>query len=401
MRALDATGFAFQSLRRTPARSGLMLLAMGIGVAAVMVLTALGEGARRYVTGEFASLGTNLVIVIPGRSETTGASPALFAGETPRDLTVADAAALTRSALVSRVAPIMVGSAAASYGSRTREVSVIGSTADMLEVRHWKLAAGGFLPRGDWGRGATVCVIGEKIRSELFGAGPAVGQWLRIGDWRFRVIGVLASEGRSIGVDVQELVVIPVASSEALFNSQALFRVLVEARSREAMPRVTQWVLDTLRERHQGEEDVTVITQDAVLATFDRIFQALTMTLGGIAAISLGVAGILIMNVMLVAVSQRTAEIGLLKALGADRRQIILLFLVEAVLLSVLGAVVGMLAGAAGSWGIGRIYPALDVVAPGWAIGAAAAVAIITGLVFGIMPARRAAQLDPIRALAG
>lgn len=401
MRALDATGFAFQSLRRTPARSGLMLLAMGIGVAAVMVLTALGEGARRYVTGEFSSLGTNLVIVIPGRSETTGASPALFAGETPRDLTVADAAALTRSALVSRVAPIMVGSAAASYGSRTREVSVIGSTADMLEVRHWKLAAGGFLPRGDWGRGATVCVIGEKIRSELFGAGPAVGQWLRIGDWRFRVIGVLASEGRSIGVDVQELVVIPVASAEALFNSQALFRVLVEARSREAMPRVTQWVLDTLRERHQGEEDVTVITQDAVLATFDRIFQALTMTLGGIAAISLGVAGILIMNVMLVAVSQRTAEIGLLKALGADRRQIILLFLVEAVLLSVLGAVVGMLAGAAGSWGLGRIYPALDVVAPGWAIGAAAAVAIITGLVFGIMPARRAAQLDPIRALAG
>jgi putative ABC transport system permease protein len=401
VRTLDAAGFAFQSLRRTPARSGLMLLAMGIGVAAVMVLTALGEGARRYVTGEFASLGTNLVIVIPGRSETTGASPALFAGETPRDLTVADAAALTRSALVSRVAPIMVGSAAASYGSRTREVPVIGSTADMLEVRHWKLAAGGFLPRGDWGRGATVCVIGEKIRSELFGAGPAVGQWLRIGDWRFRVVGVLASEGRSIGVDVQELVVIPVASAEALFNSQALFRVLVEARSREAMPRVTQWVLDTLRERHQGEEDVTVITQDAVLATFDRIFQALTMTLGGIAAISLGVAGILIMNVMLVAVSQRTAEIGLLKALGADRRQIIVLFLVEAVLLSVLGAVVGMLAGAAGSWGIGRIYPALDVVAPGWAIGAAAAVAIITGLVFGIMPARRAAQLDPIRALAG
>ncbi len=401
MRLLDTVGFASQSLRRSPLRSALMLLAMGIGVAAVVVLTALGEGARRYVTGEFASLGTNLVIVIPGRSETTGASPALFAGETPRDLTVADARALTRSGLVNRVAPIMVGSASASYDSLVREVPVIGSTAEMLAVRRWELAAGSFLPPGDWSRGATVCVIGEKVRRELFGDGPAVGQWLRIGDWRFRVVGVLASEGRSIGVDVQELVVIPVASAEALFNSPALFRVLVEARSREVMPRVTRFVEETLRERHQGEEDVTVITQDAVLATFDRIFEALTMTLGGIAAVSLAVAGILIMNVMLVAVSQRTAEIGLLKALGADRRQIVRLFITEALLLSMLGAVAGLVAGVIGSWSIGRIYPTLQVVAPLWAVVAGTGVAVASGLLFGIMPARRAARLDPIRALAG
>ena len=167
------------------------------------------------------------------------------------------------------------------------------------------------------------------------------------------------------------------------------------------MPRVTRFVEETLRERHQGEEDVTVITQDAVLATFDRIFEALTMTLGGIAAVSLAVAGILIMHVMLVAVSQRTAEIGLLKALGADRRQIVRLFITEALLLSMLGAVAGLVAGVIGSWSIGRIYPTLQVVAPLWAVVAGTGVAVASGLLFGIMPARRAARLDPIRALAG
>ncbi len=231
MRAYDVLHFAAGSLTRSGIRSLLMLLAMAIGVAAVVVLTSLGEGARRYVTGEFSSLGTNLLIVIPGRTETSGGAPAIIIGQTPRDLTLDDAEAVRRSYGVARIAPVVVGSAGVSFGGLEREVPVMGSTAELLDVRRWTMRRGDFLPGGDMQRASSVCVIGDKLRSELFGDQPAVGQWLRIGDRRFRVIGVLASEGRSIGIDVQELAIIPVASAQAMFNTQSLFRILVEARS--------------------------------------------------------------------------------------------------------------------------------------------------------------------------
>ena len=216
---------------------------------------------------------------------------------------------------------------------------------------------------------------------------------------RFRVIGILSSEGRSIGVDVEDLVIVPVASAQSLFNSFSLFRILVEATSRDSIPTAKKYVRETITERHQGEEDVTVVTQDAVLATFDKIFQALTFTVGGIAAISLSVGGILIMNVMLISVSQRTAEIGLLKALGATRNKITAMFITEALLLSLFGALIGIIIGNIGSWGIGVAYPQLPVGAPWWAVTAALGVAVITGLLFGTLPARQAARLDPVQAL--
>jgi putative ABC transport system permease protein len=246
-----------------------------------------------------------------------------------------------------------------------------------------------------------VAVIGRHLKQELFGAEPAVGQWLRIGDRRFRVIGVLASEGRSIGVDVQDVVIIPTATAQQLFNTESLFRILVEASSRGAIAPARDFIIRTLQARHQGVKDVTVITQDAVLATFDRILGALTYSVGGIAAISLVVAGILIMNVMLVAVSQRTAEIGLLKALGADRRQILSIFLGEALLLSSLGAMTGLILGEVGALVLRQAFPELPAHAPLWAVGAALAVALGTGVVFSLLPARRAAALDPVAALSG
>ena len=395
----DAAVFAWGALRGYPARTGLMLLAMAIGVAAVVVLTALGEGARRYVIGEFSALGTNLLIVIPGRSETGGFSPSTLMGETPRDLTIADAEALTRSVNVRRVAPLNVGQSEVSWGGRSREVVIIGATHEYLAIRKWKLGQGQFLPAAKWDRAIPVAVIGGKIRREIFGPHRALGEWLRIGDRRYRVVGILASKGRSIGVDVEDLVIIPVASAQQLFNTPSLFRILVEARSREAIAPARRFVIETLQRRHQGVKDVTVITQDAVLATFDKILGALTYAVGGIAAISLAVAGILIMNVMLVAVSQRTAEIGLLKALGASRREITVLILTEAGLLSATGALGGLLLGLLGNVLIRRVLPVLPAQTPLWALLSAIGVAVLTGLLFSILPARRAARLDPVLAL--
>ena len=396
---LDVLRFAWGALVGYPSRALLMLLAMSIGVASVVMLTALGEGARSYVRGEFASLGTNLLTVIPGRSETGGFSPSTLMGETPRDLTLADAQALTRSYSVRRVAPLNVGSAEVSRKGRVRDTVILGATHDMLALRRWQIMQGKFLPKIRWNRAMPVTVIGNKVREELFGTEPALGQWLRIGDRRFRVIGIMGSEGRSIGVDVEETVYIPVASAQQLFNTSSLFRILVEARSRNSLPAVEKYIIKTLQTRHQGVKDVTVITQDAVLLTFDKIIGALTYSVGGIAAISLMVAGILIMNVMLVAVSQRTAEIGLLKALGADHCQILSIFVGEALLLSSLGAVAGLIIGELGSLALRQAFPVLPAYAPLWAIAAAMGVALGTGALFSLLPARRAAALDPVTAL--
>jgi putative ABC transport system permease protein len=375
-----------------------MVLAMAIGVASVVVLTALGEGARRYVTNEFISLGTNLLIVLPGRSETTGGPPPLL-GETPRDLTLEDALSLTRSSAIRRVAPITLGSAPVSWKDRHREVIVFGSTPAFFEIRNLSMAQGRFLPPGDPTRGSAVCVLGYKLKKELFGNASPLGAWTRIGDRRFQVIGVLAKKGQSLGHDMADVAVVPVASAQTLFNTSTLFRVLVQAKGRDAIPRAKKAILSTVRERHEGEDDITVVTQDALLATFDKIFKTLTFSVAGIAGISLAVAGVLIMNVMLVAISQRTSEIGLLKAIGAPRSQILCLFLAESAMLSLIGAAFGLVVSFLGIWALARAFPSFPLRVPLWALGLAAAVALVTGLVFGALPARRAAKLDPVQAL--
>jgi putative ABC transport system permease protein len=392
---------ARDSALRARMRSFMLLLAMSIGVAAVVALTSLGEGARGYVAGEFQALGTRLIIVIPGRSETGGVAPGVLSGETPRDLTLNDAEAVLRIPQVERVAPMVIGAAPITAGALEREAPVLGSSADLAPVHGFEVSRGEFLPAGELSRDTAMAVIGANIAHELFPGRDAVGQTLRIGDRRFRVIGILADQGRMIGLDSQELVIVPVSAAQALFNTESLFRLLIQVRGREEMARVRDEVIETIRLRHQGERDVTVITQDALLATFDRIFTALTLTLAGIASISLAVAGVLIMNVMLVSVSQRTAEVGLLKAIGARQSQITALFLTEAILLSAAGAATGLVIGLVVDWIVGRIYPALPLHPPSWAIALAVITAILSGVVFGLMPARRAARLDPVEALAG
>jgi putative ABC transport system permease protein len=398
--ARDVFGFAARALRGHRLRSGLSLLGVSIGVAAVISLTALGEGARRYVVGQFASIGTNLVIVLPGKTDTTGGMPGL--GGAPHDLTLDDAQALLREVHeVEKAAPIAMGTESVAHGERRRQVAVVGATHEMLEVRHLTMGIGQFLPPLEWDRGSPVAVLGATTARELFPGGEdPLGRVVRVADWRMRVLGVLAPRGMQLGLDMDDIVVVPVATAMKMLDRGSLFRILLQVRSHAELDRVKERVTKLLAQRH-GEEDVTVITQDAVLSAFTSILGALTLALAGIAAISLAVAGVGIMNVMLVSVSERTREVGLLKALGAGRAQILAVFLAEAVLLSTAGGLVGLAIGWAAVRVLVAVFPALPATPPAWAVAAAFSLSVGVGAVFGVLPARRATRLDPVAALAG
>jgi putative ABC transport system permease protein len=396
---LDLALFATRALRGHRLRTALSLLGVAIGVAAVVTLTALGEGARVYVLGQFAAVGSNMVIVLPGKTETTGAMPGF--GGVAHDLTLDDALAVGRGVReVDKLAPMVVGTETVAYGERRRQVALFGSSHEALEVRRLAMARGRFLPPIPWDRGAPVAVLGSNLAQELFRAGDPVGQVVRVGDWRMRVIGVLEPRGQQLGIDMDDVVVVPVATAMKMLNRSGLFRLVIQVRGYADLGAAKQAVLRLLIERH-GEEDVTVITQDAVVSAFDSILGALTMALGGIAAISLAVAGVGIMNVMLVSVSERTREVGLLKALGAGRGQILAAFLAEAVLISSAGGLLGLALGWAAVMAIVAVYPALPASPPTWAVVAAFALSVAVGAVFGVLPARRATKLDPVAALAG
>lgn len=378
-------------------RSLLIILAMALGVAAVVVLTAIGDGARNYVINQFSSIGTNLLVVLPGRAETSGSFLGAVLGQTPRDLTLKDAQLIGRLPQVRRYAPLNVGEAELSAANRLREVTVLGSNANLIPIRHMKLAQGSFMAPGT--ENNAQIVLGAKIAREFFPRSQAIGQRVRLGDSRFLVSGVLAGQGETMGFNTDEIVIIPIDFAQTMFNTTSLFRILIEAKNHSDIEPAKRAVLATLKQSHDGEEDTTVITQDAILATFDKILRALTLAVAGIAAISLIVAGILVMNVMLVAVSQRTAEIGLLKAIGATSGDIRRLFFAEAVWLSLVGALLGFLLGQFGSLLLRLTFPQLPAWAPAWASIAGILVALATGVLASLFPANRAAQLDAVKAL--
>ncbi len=402
MRFYDLIGLAFSTLIRYPLRTLMLLIATSIGVMAVILLTAVGEGARDYITSEFRDMGTNLLIVMPGKNETSGGgSPADFAGIAPRDLTIEDAISLRQIEAIKNIAPIVIGETPAQFNGLERSVPIIGTPPSFLAVRKWEMAIGTFLPGVTLDHSPPVCVIGKEVEAELFGKNKAIGEWLRIGDRRCRVTGIIGTEGRAIGIDAQKVVVMPVSLATALFNRPSLFRIGIEARSTWEMEQIKKDIIRIIKKRHQGKEDITVIRQDAVMKSFDNIFDVLTMALGSIASISLFVAGILIMNVMLVAVSQRQAEIGLLKAIGAKNKQINHLFITEAIILSGSGAVLGLILGHTITQILKVAFPTFNFLPPPWASFVSLLVALVSGIVFGLLPARRAAKLDPVMALAG
>jgi putative ABC transport system permease protein len=371
-----------------------------IGVVAVTCLTAIGEGALRYVTDQFASLGSSIVIIAPGRNETTGGMP-LGVGGIPNDLTLADTRFLERRVSAVRTAiPVAASSGKIRHGGRNRQVPIVGTTSDFERMQKLELASGSFLPEADMERGASIVVLGHTVARELFGREQALGRTVRISGSRMRVVGVLAERGTQLGLQIDETVFAPVATVMRLANETSLTRVMLDLHPGAEQKRVIARVRELLTARHD-EEDFTCISQDAVMSSLSSILRILTLAVAGIAAISLAVAGIGIMNVMLVSVSERTEEVGLLKALGANRRQILAIFLIESALLSVAGGVAGLVLGSA-LVALGQtLYPAVPLATPAWAIAAVLGLSLATGVGFGVWPAWRAAGLDPVAALQG
>ena len=400
MNPLDLLRFATQALLQNRRRSGLSLLGVVIGVVAVVSLTAIGEGALRYVTTQFASLGSSIVNVSPGKNETTGGMPHGIGG-VPNDLTLQDAIVLERRVQAVRAAvPVSVSTDIVSYRERGRSSRVVGVTSEFQQLQRLDMASGSFLPESELDRGAAVVVLGHKVAQELFDNANPLGATVRIGSWRMRVIGVLQERGQQLGMDIDDVALIPVASGMRMANKSSVNRIMLDLYPKSDSKPVIAQVKKILIDRHD-EEDFTCISQDAVLASLSSILGILTLVVAGIASISLGVAGIGIMNVMLVSVSERTDEVGLLKALGANQRQILQIFLLEATMLSSAGGLIGLASGTALVELGNLLYPRIDAATPLWAIAAVLGLSLGTGIVFGVLPAWRASRLDPVAALQG
>jgi putative ABC transport system permease protein len=392
----DATKFALQGLVGQPMRSGLTALGIAVGIAAVVLLTSLGEGVHRFVLAEFTQFGTNLIGITPGKTSTTGFSGAVISNVRP--LSLDDAIALKRLPRVVASIPVVQGNAAVEYGARSRRTFVFGVGSAVPQVWQMRVAQGRFLPEDDPRVARAFAVLGSKVRTELFGSDNPLGRRIRIGSEHYRVLGVMESKGQMLGFDLDDAVFIPAARALALFNRDSLMEIdLLYAegsRSSDVARRAREMLID----RH-GSEDFTIITQDQMLEVLGSILNILTMAVGALGGISLLVGGVGILTIMTIAVNERKSEIGLLRALGAGRKQILSLFIGEAIVLASLGGLAGLVIGAGGAWLLGRIVPALPTHTSWSYVFLAEGLASLIGLLAGVLPARHAAGLDPIEAL--
>jgi putative ABC transport system permease protein len=391
----DFAAFTLRAIGAHRLRSLLTVTGIAIGVAAVVLLTAIGEGVHRFVVAEFSQFGTNLIAVYPGKTNTLGLSGALIS--TVRPLSMRDAGALARLPDVEAVVPMVQGNAAVEAGARSRRTTIFGVGSAVPEVWRMRPAIGRFLPREE-GEARAFAVLGTKVQRELFGDAPSLGARVRIGGEPYRVLGVMESKGQMLGFDLDDAVFIPVSRALALFNREGLMEIDLLYAAGASSDAVASRVRELLKRRH-GAEDFTIITQDQMLNVLGSVLEVLTAAVGALGGISLAVGGIGILTIMTIAVRERRREIGLLRALGAARRQILLLFLLEAVTLAVLGGIAGFAVGAGSAWLIGRAVPALPTHTAWDFVLVAEVVAGLIGLTAGVLPALNAARLDPVAAL--
>ncbi len=396
MRHADLISLSFKTVASHKLRSSLTALGLIIGIAAVVILTSIGRGIHTYVLAEFTQFGTNLVSVSPGKKTTFGLSGATIS--TVRPLTVADAISLSKLENIVALVPVLQGNARIEAGNKQRRTNVLGVGSEVPEVWRIKTASGRFLPAGEQNNPRAFAVLGDKSARELFGAISPLGKRIRIGTERYRVIGVMEKKGQLLGFDMDDTLYIPVTKALELFDRESLMEIDLLYKGGASVASIEKSIRKLLIARH-GMEDFTIITQNQMLEKMDSILNILTLAVAALGSVSLLVGSVGILTIMTIAVSERISEIGLLRALGAERRTIFQLFLYEALALSAAGGIFGVLLGMSIVQILDKALPALPVQIAWPYIAMAFMVSLLIGMAAGVVPAMKAAHLEPLEAL--
>ena len=396
MKLRDFTQLSLSAIIAHRMRSGLTVLGIAVGIGAVVLLTSIGEGIHRFVLAEFTQFGTTIIGINPGKATTLG-TPIGYLGSV-RPLSIEDAEALKRVPHTKAVVAATQGNAEVKAGNKSRRTTVFGMGADFPIAFSMDVKLGQFLPHDDPHSPRAFAVLGSKLKTELFGSQNPLGQHIRIGGNRYRIVGVMESKGQILGMDFDDTVYIPAARALELFNREGLMEIDLIYTEGADVDEVVAGIKRILTSRH-GREDFTITTQQQMMDVMGNILNVLTFAVGALGGISLVVGGIGILTIMTIAVNERSSEIGLLRAIGAERNQILSMFLAEAIVLAGIGGLAGLALGIGGATLLTLAVPALPVHTPFIYVVLAETLAITIGLIAGVAPARRAANLDPIEAL--
>lgn len=380
-------------------RTLLTMLGMIIGVSAVVLLVSLGNGAKKYVLNEFEGLGTNLIIVQPGKSDKkTHFGPPIGAAQ--RKMTIEDVVAIEKKSFnIEAVTGLVMGTTTARFEDNTNNVNVFGTNDNFIKILNLSISEGNFFSREEDDFGRRVIVLGNTIAKNLFGTLSPLGKQVKLNQSEFRVVGIMKSTGDKLGLNLDDFVFIPTRAAQRLFNDDKLFGIRAKARSRASLEDAVREITEILKERRDGEEDFTVITQVAMMESMGTILNMLTYVLACIACISMVVGGIGIMNIMLVSVAERTSEIGVRRAVGARRIDILKQFLAEAMMLSFTAGLIGVLLAITITTVAFWFIPSFDLRAPWWIIPPAFLLSVFVGILFGVWPARKASMIETLEAL--